>query len=178
MKLPAINVPSTGRYHAKNLPRPDAAAVGRATSGLIGAIGGLIDTDTGISSATGEAARELSELRAKLETSNTIPAEEVPESIEFSNTKTVTDDRGEEIEIELPFVYTHQIADRWWQEQSAAIVDKYANTIGSKVARAKFVDEITTRYVAPGSLAIGKASITRKKAHGWATNQNIMTKTF
>lgn len=171
MKLPGINISSTGRYHAKNLPKLDYTRVGDAFAGLGSAIAGLLDADTDVSSASGEAAKELARLRAKLEDNHTLPVEEIPDGIEYNNIKVVQDDAGEEIEVEMPTVFTHEIANQMWEMQSQSIIDRYASGIRSSEARDKFVNEMQERYVVPGTLAISGKSAERKKAHNWAVAQ-------
>ena len=171
MKLPGLNIPSTGRYHARNLPKLDYTQVGDAFAGLASSVAGLLDADTDISTASGEAAKELARLRATLEDSNTLPVESVPDGVEYNNIKVVQDDNGEEIEVELPTVFTHDVANQMWEIQSQAIIDRHASTIRSQEARNKFANEMQERYVVPGTLAISGKSAERKKAHNWAVAQ-------
>jgi len=175
MKLPAIATPGVGRYHASNLPRPNAAAVGDALGDVAAAANKFMEVDTDISTATGEAAQELSELRAKLVSTNSLPADEVPDGIEFNATKMITDEKGEEIEIDMPIVFTHEVAEQWWETQSSAIINKYAGNIKSKAARDKFTDEMLERYGAPGTLAVNKSSNIKRRTHNWAIAQRSVS---
>ena len=168
MKLPGLNIPQTGRYHARNLPKLDYTQVGDAAAGLATQVAGFLDTDTDITSATGEAAKELARLRAKLEDNHTLPVEEIPEGIEYDNIKVVQDESGEEIEVELPTVFTHDVANQMWEMQSQAIIDRHASGITSKEARTKFINEMQERYVVPGTLAISGKAASSKVAHSWA----------
>lgn len=176
MKLPEIRVGGVGRYHAENLPRPNYQGVGTAAGRLIDAIAGLVKdkSDTELSEATGTAAQELSLLRAKLETSRSLPINEVPDEIPHEVNFKVTDDSGNTREVGRPFVYAHEVADEWWAIKSQEIVDSYASGIADEGQKAKFYEEMMTRYVAPGSLAIAKSSIIKSRAHNQATAQDAI----
>lgn len=168
MKLPGLNIPQTGRYHAKNLPKLDYTQVGDAAAGLASQVAGFLDADTDITSATGEAAKELARLRAKLEDNHTLPVEAIPEGVEYDNIKVVQDEAGEEIEVEIPTVFTHDVANQMWEMQSQSIIDRHASTITSKEARTKFINEMQERYVVPGTLAISGKAASSKISHNWA----------
>lgn len=172
MKLPGIDIPQTGRYHARNLPDVDHMGPARAVQGAASALAQFMDVDDEVSTATAEAAKELSRLRSKLEDNITLPVEDIPEGIEFNNTKTVVGEDGEEIEVEMPVVFTHQIANEMWQRQSQAIIDRYSGGINSSAAKNKFINEMTERYVAPGTLAISGRAATNRREHNWATSMD------
>jgi len=173
MKLPGINVGPLGASHARNLPRPNAKQLGDAIGDLVDTVGGLFErkTDTQLSEATGQAAQELSALRAKLETSRSVESNEIPDDIVHEIGFNIVDASGNVEEIGRPFTFTHEVADEWWSLKSQEIVNAYADQITSDKARAKFVEEMMTRYVAPGTLAINKSSITKRRAHGQAITE-------
>lgn len=162
--------------HGQNLPRPNYQALGSAISGAIQSAAGLVkkQSDTELSEATGTAAQELSLLRAKLETARAIPTGEIPDEIPHEVNFTVTDSSGNVREVGKPFVYAHEVADEWWATKSQEIINTHAAKITDKEQRAKFVEEMMTRYVAPGSQAIAKASIIKARAHNQATAQDAI----
>jgi len=174
MKLPSLKQQPVGEFASGNIPQPNKAAKYDAIGEVIGAIGKTYiayetsKTVSQIDEATGSAANELSELRAKLENSNTLPADEVPDDVITELEVSVTDGVGGRREISKPFVFTHDIADEVWEKGSKEIVDHYASTIKNEKARAKFIGEMTERYIAPGTGAIIKANILRAKAFGQA----------
>jgi hypothetical protein len=144
----------------------------RALQGAASAVAQFMDVDDDVSTATAEAAKELSKLRSKLEDNITIPVEEIPEGIEYKNTRIELDESGEEIEVEMPVVFTHEIANAMWEQQSQAIIDRYSGGINSKEAKNKFINEMTERYVAPGTLAISGKAATNRREHNWATSMD------
>jgi hypothetical protein len=176
MKLPGIRVGEVGRFHGERLPRPNYQSLGNAISGAIQSAAGLLrsQSDTALSEATGTAAQELSLLRAKLEASRAIPTREIPDEIPHEVNFTVTDSNGNVREVGKPFVYTHEVADEWWAIKSQEIVNAHASKIADKEQRAKFVEEMMTRYVAPGSQAIATSSIIKSRAHNQATAQDAV----
>lgn len=176
MKLPGIQVGGVGRYHGERLPRPNYQALGSAISGAIQAAAGIMKdkSDTDLSEATGTAAQELSLLRAKLETARAVPTGEIPDEIPHEVNFTVADSNGNVREVGKPFVYAHEVADEWWAVKSQEIVNAHAARITNKEQRAKFIEEMMTRYVAPGSQAIAKASILKARAHNQATAQDAI----
>lgn len=159
--------------HNRNLPRPNYQALGQAIGGVVTSVANLVKdrSDTELSEATGTAAQELSLLRAKLETARAVPTGEIPDEIPHEVNFTVTDSNGNVREVGKPFVYAHEVADDWWATKSQEIVDAHAAKIKDPAQRAKFVEEMMTRYVAPGSQAIAKASILKARAHNQATAQ-------
>lgn len=171
MKLPGIRVGEVGRFHGERLPRPNYQALGQAIGGVVQSVAGLVKdrADTELSEATGTAAQELSLLRAKLETARAIPTREIPDEIPHEVNFTVADSSGTVREVGKPFVYAHEVADEWWATKSQEIVQAHASQIKDKAQRAKFVEEMMTRYVAPGSQAIAQASIIKARAHNQAT---------
>ena len=175
LKLPGIDIDRVRGFEKGRIRQPNYAALGTAVGAMVSDIGMALiqdrDVDTQLSAATGEAAKELSSLRAKLETSNTIPVNEVPDGLLYEQQLDISDGEGVRKEIGRPFVFAHEVASDWWDQESDVIVKSHAATIKNKEARAKFTEEMATRYVAPGSLAIGKASIIRQRAHGQASSQ-------
>lgn len=173
MKLPGIRVGGVGAMHGRNLPRPNYQALGQAIGGVVTSVASLVKdrADTELSEATGTAAQELSLLRAKLETARAVQTGEIPDDIPHEVNFTVTDSSGNVREVGKPFVYAHEIADEWWAVKSQEIVSAHAAQIKDPAQRAKFVEEMMTRYVAPGSQAIAKASILKARAHNQATAQ-------
>lgn len=175
MKLPGVNVRPIGNFRQGQIQQPNYARRGQAASSLVRAAGEIAtetylrNVDTELTSAMGDAAQELSELRAKLELSNAIPTDEIPDDIIHEIGTTIVDYKGDERDIGRPTVFTHEVADEWWDLQSDKIVRNHASRIRSKKAREKFVLEMTERYVAPASLAIAKASVQRSKSHNQAS---------
>ncbi|KKN23620.1 hypothetical protein LCGC14_0903220, partial [marine sediment metagenome] len=180
MKLPHIDVRPVGEFAKGNIQQPNYQALGEAAGDVISAGGNLAialhnrKIDSQYTAAMGEAAQELSVLRAKLESSNSLPVEEIPDDITYESSLTILDPDGESREIDRPTVFTHEVADEWWDKKSQEIIDRYASNISSDKARAKFMGEMGTRYVAPGAMAIAKASITRARAHNQAVAQNTI----
>lgn len=173
-KLPGIERKRTGQFHARNLPRPDYMAESRGIHELSSALVALgstvadLNADTQVSAATAGAANDLQEFRALLETSRSIPAGQIPEDIDFEFETQTYDETGEGEPIERDSIFTHEIADKWWATKSEDIVNNYASQISDPEARAKFVEDVMTKYVVPGTLAIAKASITKNRMHNQA----------
>lgn len=179
MKLPHITQQPVGEYALGNIPQPNFQARAAARGELFGVLAKttvdfLRDADTELSTATAEAAKELSELRAKLQETNTISPDEIPEDIVHEVGFSVLDAKGDRIEVGVPRVFTHEIADEWWSKKSEEIVQHHAGRIRNREARAKFIEEMGQRYVAPGSLAIGRASVIKARAHNQATAENAI----
>ena len=174
MKLPSLKQQPVGEYQSGHIQQPNYAAKYDAIGDLISASGSAYaayrtaKTVNGIDEASGTAANELSELRAKLENTKVMPANEVPDDVITELQTSVIEKAGGRKEISKPFVYTHEVADEIWQKQSQAIIDHHASTIKHPEARAKFIGEMTERYQAPGTGAIIKANILRAKAYGQA----------
>jgi hypothetical protein len=167
MKLPAITQQPVGEYALGNIATPQ---VGRRTK----AIGALVDAVSDLKSvgdldeSTGKAAQELSELRAQLVGQNTLDAAFVGDDAIGEQQLIVTDGKGGRKEVSKPVIFTHEVANDLWAVRSAEIVDHYANQIKDKDARAKFREEVMTRYVAPGGAAVMGANFTRARAYGQA----------
>ena len=179
MKLPHIAQQPVGEFALGNIPQPRYQAQGEAEAKLFSvlattAVDLLQDADTELSIATAEAAKELSELRAKLQETNTISPDEIPEDIVHEVGFEVLDAKGDRVEVGTPRVFTHKVADEWWSKKSEEIVQHHASKIRNREARAKFVEEMGQRYVAPGSLAIGRASVIKRRAHNQATAENTI----
>ncbi len=179
MKLPDIQQQPVGEFALGNIPQPRYQARGEAEAKLFSvlattAVDLLQDADTELSIATAEAAKELAELRAKLQETNTISPDEIPEDIVHEVGFEVLDAKGDRVEVGTPRVFTHKVADEWWSKKSEEIVQHHANKIRNREARAKFIEEMGQRYVAPGSLAIGRASVIKARAHNQATAENAI----
>jgi len=174
MKLPDIAQQPVGEFALGNIPQPNYARAGKAAAALLSTAGQLGvqmhneklvgDIDT----ATGEAAQEITELRAKLVNQNTIPLDEVPDGIDAAFEISTPDGRGGREGTESPTVFTHDVAEEMWDQGTAEIIENYASTIGSKKARDKFTEEMLTRYVNPGTLDVVSANVKRSRAFGQA----------
>lgn len=179
-KLPGIVQQSVAEFQKGYIPQPNFAAEGRAGMSLISGTAQAIQTikyQNGlkeVDEASGNAATELSELRAQLENQATIPADQVPSDILAPLNMTTTEGLDGRKEISRPFVYTHEIANEIWAKRSAEIVDHHAQTIGNARARAKFRGEITERYIAPGTASIVGKSILDARALGQAQAESTM----
>lgn len=177
MKLPGIDVKGVGEFQKGKIAKPDYMGKSQALAGAVKSaaeVGIIIykeKNESDFTGAMGDAATELSELRAKLETSRSIPTEEIPDTIIHEMGMTVTDMQGNERDIGKPFTFTHEIADEWWAQKSQEIVDKHAANITDPELKQKFINDIGERYVQSGSLAIGKASIIKSRMHNQATAQ-------
>ena len=180
MKLPATVQQPVGQYALGNIPQPNHAAKGQAAASLIGAVGkfgtqmyneSLVGD---IDAATGDAAAEITELRAKLVDQNTLSLDEVPDGIEAAFEISVSDGKGGREGTESPTVFTHEVAEKMWDQGTAEIIDNYAATIKNKKARAKFVEEMQTRYVNPGTLDVSRANVARSRAYGQARAERAM----
>lgn len=181
MKIPDIAQQPVGEFALGNIRQPQYAALGKAAGELVAVAGKaaieiLQDADTQLSKSTAGAANDLSELRANLEESNTVSTEEIPDNLTESvyEVGAVLDIRGDRVEIGQPRVFTHYVADEWWQKKSEEIVQYWADQIKNKEARAEFLEEMGTRYIAPGTLAINKATLNKRRAHNQATAENAV----
>lgn len=175
MRLPKISQQPVGEYALGNIRQPNVMGRAEAMQGLIrqGADTAVDvynrNADTQLSQATAAASKELSELRMKLETSNTIPADEVPSQYaDATNPLTYIGKDGDRQELDNPMIFTHEVADEWWADRSNEIIEHYGSSIRSKEARAKFNEEMQTRYIGPGTLAIGQSSAIKARAHNQA----------
>lgn len=179
MKLPAIVQQPVGEFALGNIQKPNALQLGKAYGDLVGAAGELtaaiIDANTvnEIDAATGDAAEEISQLRAKLVNQNTIPIEEMPDGTEPA-TRSVLGENGEREEVELPIVFTHEVAEQMWDKGTEEIISAHAAKIGNNKARAKFLEEMQTRYVVPGTLAVVQANVARGRSYGQANAERSM----
>lgn len=179
MKIPAITQQPVGEFALGNIRQPNYAAKGKAAQELVATIGTtavdiLYDEDTQYSESLAGFAKDISEVRAKLEESNTVPTEEVPDEVTIpSNTSySILDIKGDRVEVDRPRTFTHVVADEWWKIKSEEILQYWANKIRNKEDRAKFLEAAGTRYIAPGTLAIGKATIIRRRAYGQSVAEN------
>lgn len=127
--------------------------------------GRALDSDTETSAALAGAANDLQELRAKLETSRQVDVNDIPDDIIYPIEIDTFDENGDGREEVKPFAFTHEVADEWWGIKSNEIVQSYASKISDPQARAEFIEDVSTRWVVPGTLAINKASITKRVAH-------------
>jgi len=179
MKIPDIAQQPVGEFALGNIRQPDYQALGTAI-GEFAAVAGetalevLYDEETQLSKSTAGAAKDLSELRASLEESNTISTEEIPDGIVAPVSATILDLKGDRVEIGQPRVFTHDVADEWWALKSEEIVRYWADQIKGKDNRAKFLEEVGTRYIAPGTFAIGKSTLIRRRAYGQAIAENTV----
>lgn len=179
MKIPDIAQQPVGEFALGNIRQPNYAARGKAAQDLIATAGAaaveiLYDDDTQVSESTAGMAKDLSELRANLEESNTVATEEIPDDIVSPVSATILDLKGDRIEIGQERTFTHQVADEWWKIKSEEIVQYWAGQITNKQDRADFLESAGTRYVAPGTLAIGKATLIRRRAYGQAVAENTI----
>lgn len=179
MKIPAITQQPVGEFALGNIRQPNYAALGKAAGEFVATAGEaaitvLYDDDTQLSKSTAGAAKDLSELRATLEESNSVPTEEIPDDVVAPVSSTVLNLQGDRVEIGSPRTFTHDVADEWWAKKSQEIVQYWADQIKNKEDRAEFLESVGTRYVAPGTLAIGKASIIRRRAHNQAVAENTV----
>ena len=179
LKIPSITQQPVGEFALGNIRQPDYAALGRAQADVVAAAGSaaaelLFDEDTQVSESTAGAAKDLSELRANLEVSNTVATEEIPDGIVAPVSATVLDLKGDRVEIGQPRTFTHTVADEWWKLKSEEIVQYWAGKIANKEDRAEFLEAVGTRYVAPGTFAIAKSTILRRRAYGQAVAENTI----
>jgi len=181
MKIPDIAQQPVGEFALGNIRQPNYQALGTAIGEFVAVTGEAVidvlqDADTQLSKSTAGAANDLSELRAKLEESNTVSTAEIPDNLTESvyEIGAVLDIRGERVEIGQPRVFTHYVADEWWQKQGQEIIQYWADQIKNNDARAEFLEEMGTRYFAPGTLAINKATLAKRRAHNQATAENAI----
>lgn len=173
MKLPDIVQQPVGEYALGNIPAPNAQAVGTAMMNLIGEASEAMasvqasETVAQIDEATGNTANELSELRSTLVNSNTVDADWVGDDalgqIQVSTTR-----NGERETDTAVKMFTHEIAEELWAKRSKEIVEYHAGTIKNSKASKAFIGEMTQRYVAPGTQAVGAANIIRRRSYGQA----------
>ena len=174
MKLPDITQQPVGEYAQGNIPVPNYARQGQQAAALIGEaaeLGVQIHNEKlvgDLDEATGAAAEEITELRAKLVNNNVIPMDEVPEDIGAGFEVQVPDGQGGREGVESPIAFTHDVAEKMWDRGTEEIIESYASSISNKKARDKFVEEMRTRYVTPGTLAVVKANVVRSRAFGQA----------
>jgi hypothetical protein len=173
VKLPDIVQQPVGEFALGNIPQPRPAEVGKKQGAALGAVAGLfvhIANDKKVAEvdeATGEAAREMAELRAILVNSNTVDAEWVGDDAlgEIQVSSTTNGEREVDTSIKM---FTHEIAEEVWEKRSQEIIAHYAGTISSPKAREKFIGEMNERYAAPGTQAVLAANIIRSRAYGQA----------
>ena len=173
MKLPEIVQQPVGEYASGNIavPRYDklGEAAGNLGKAIAGAFVGIANEKLvgDVDEATGQAAKELSELRATLVNSNTVDVDWVGDDA-LGELQVSTVRNGErEIETSLK-MFTHEIAEDVWNKRSQEIIDHYASTIKNPKVRGKFVGEMNERYAAPGTQAVMAANIIRSRAYGQA----------
>ncbi len=182
LKIPDIAQQPVGEFALGNIRQPDYQALGTAAGEFVATAGEVVleivqDAEAELSTATAEAAKELSETRAKLEHTNSVPIEEIPDSVDeslYGVGTSVLDLKGERVEIGKQRVFTHEVADEWWADKSDEIIQYWAGTISNREARAKFIEEVTARYVAPGTFAINKATILRRRAYSQANAETTI----
>jgi len=167
IKIPEVVQQPVGEFALGNIPTPDVAQKSKALGRLIDAMG---DSELigDVDEATGEAARELTELRSILVNSNSLDAEFVGDDALAELQITVSDGKGGRQEISKPRVFTHEVAQEIWDKRSQEIVDNYSGRISNPTARAKFTEEIMTRYVVPGGSAVTGAAAVKSRAYGQA----------
>lgn len=174
MKLVGLAIQPVGQYALGNIPTPNEMGVANEAAAALDRVGraAALAYDQKVigdfDEATGEAAKEISELRAKLTNQNTIPVEEVPEEMGAAFEITVPDGEGGREGVDSPVVFTHDVADQLWNTGTEEIIAHYAETIPNEKARAKFIGEMNSRYVAPGTLAVTTANLVRRRAYGQA----------
>ena len=182
LKIPDIAQQPVGEFALGNIRQPNYQALGAAAGELVATAGEVamevvFNAETELSNAIAEAAKELSETRATLEHTNSIPIEEIPDSVDeslYGVGTSVLDLKGDRIEIGKQRVFTHEVADEWWKDKSDEIVQYWAGTISNKEARAQFIEDTTTRYVVPGTLAINTATILRRRAYSQANAETTI----
>lgn len=172
IRLPTITQQPVGEFALGNIQQPQYYRVGQATGELLGTTGRALvafqDTDSEVAAATGPTAKALQELRATLVSTNTIPADRVPDYVVHEVGMTILDAQGRERQIGTPFVYTHEVAEDWWDIGSDQIIQHYAAGIKNRAARMRFVGEMQQRYGAPGALAVSISNIEKRKAYNQA----------
>lgn len=166
-KIPNLVQQPVGEFALGNIPTPDYMGPSRAFADLLDTIED-VETVGGIDEATGEAAKELSELRAILVNSNTLEADFVGEGYDVEQHMSVSDGKGGRIELPKPVIFTHEVANDIWEKRSEEIVSHYAGQITNADARSKFLKEVNQRYVAPGGAEVMGSNIIRARAYGQA----------
>lgn len=179
LKIPAITQQPVGEFALGNIQQPNYMARGKAAQELIGVAGEaavelLRDAETEKSEATAGFAKDISELRANLEESNTVATEEIPDDIVAPISTTILDLKGDRVEIGQPRTFTHTVADEWWKIKSEELVQYWASRISNKQDRQDFLEAAGTRYIAPGTLAIGKATLIKRRAYSQAVAENTI----
>jgi len=166
-KIPNLVQQPVGEFALGNIPVPDFMAPSKAFADLLDAVQD-IETVGSIDEATGEAAKELSELRAILVNSNTLEADFVGDEYEVEQHMSIPDGKGGRLELPKPMIFTHEVANDIWETRSQEIVDHYAGQITNGEARSKFLKEVNQRYVAPGGAEVMGSNIIRARAYGQA----------
>jgi hypothetical protein len=166
-KIPNLVQQPVGEFALGNIPTPDYMGPAKAFANLLDTVQD-IETVGGIDEATGEAAKELSELRAILVNSNTLEADFVGDEYDVEQHTSISDGKGGRIELPKPMIFTHEVANDLWAKRSQEIVDHYAGTITNTEARNKFLKEVNQRYVAPGGAEVMGSNIIRARAYGQA----------
>lgn len=179
MKIPAIVQQPVGEFALGNIRQPNYQALGEEIGEFIATAGEITlevlhDAETEKSEATAGFAKDISELRAKLEESNSVATEEIPDDVVHPIAHTVLDIKGDRVEIGQARTFTHQVADEWWEIKSEEILQYWADQISNKDDRLEFLEAAGTRYIAPGTLAIGKATLIRRRAYGQAVAENAV----
>jgi hypothetical protein len=183
-KLPGIVQQPVGEFALGNIPLPRYDRLGEAMAGALGAaaqLGAEIYMDKEVAKADealAGAATELSELRSILENENAVDAAWVGDDALGELQMTVTDGVGGRRELSKPRIFTHEIAADVWGKRSEEIVERYAGQIGNEEARAKFIEEVSTRYIAPGTQAVIGANIVRARAYGQASAERAIEETL
>lgn len=174
MRIPGIVQQPVGEFASGNIRQPEFYRESRA-QGRLAKAGGVLAAElyngavvSGIDEATGEAAKELTELRAKLVNENMLDASFVGDDAVAELQINVADGEGGRQEVSAPRVFTHEVAGDLWDVRSQEIVDHYEGQISGSKAKQKFREEVMTRYVAPGASAVIGANIQRGKAYGHA----------
>ena len=173
MKLPEIVQQPVGEFASGNIPIPRYDKLGEAVGNLALAAGKTFASIQNeklvgdVDEATGQAAKELSELRAILVNSNTVDADWVGEDAlgELQVSTVRNGDRETDVSTKM---FTHEIAEDVWSKRSQEIIEYYASTLKNPKLRGKFVGEMNERYAAPGTQAVMAANIIRSRAYGQA----------
>jgi hypothetical protein len=173
MKLPDITQQPVGEYALGNIPVPRKDKMGDAIANLGKTLGSLYATVQDskkvaeVDEASGEAAKELSELKAILISENTVDADWVGDDAlgEIQISTTQNGERETDTSVKM---FTHEIADELWKKRSSEIVAHHAGTISNASAREKFIGEMNERYVAPGTGQVLAANVTRARAYSQA----------
>jgi len=182
-KLPGIVQQPVGEYALGNIPQPDKAKLGRQTAGAFGAAVGLFASIMNeklvseVDEATGQAAKEISELKAILVNENTVDADWVGDDALGEIQISTTENGEREVTTDIK-MFTHDVADELWENRTKEIIDHYAGTITSAKAKEKFIGEMNERYVAPGTGQIAAANIVRSRAYSQAQAERAIEETL